>query len=105
MFIRGDVRTHGSDGEQVEDTATVHPGIGVAVLSEALVVETIHLRNLPRLVIAAQQSYSIKVPSIRSNRPNTPCANKYGNIHITNIVYLSGKRALRVMRRVRVSRL
>lgn len=55
------VGTHGGDGEQVEDAAAVHPGVGVAVLGEALVVEAVHLRDLPRLVVTAQQGYPASV--------------------------------------------
>lgn len=34
------------DGEQVEDTTAVLPGVDVAVLGEALVIEAVNLRNL-----------------------------------------------------------
>ena len=41
---------------------TVLPRIGVAVLSQALVVEPVDLRNLPRLVVPSQHRHVLRVP-------------------------------------------
>ena len=39
--------------EEIEDTTAVAPGVAVPVFVLTLVVEAIHLRYLPRLVVAA----------------------------------------------------
>jgi hypothetical protein len=39
------------------------PHVGVAVLSEALVIEAVHLCDLPRLVVAAQQEDAVAIPN------------------------------------------
>lgn len=43
----------GGDGEVVEDTAAVLPGVGIAILLLALVVKAVDLRNLTRFVVTA----------------------------------------------------
>ena len=44
-------------GEQVEDAAAVAPGVAVPVFVLTLVIEAVHLRDLPRLVVPSQQGY------------------------------------------------
>ena len=46
--------------EEIEDAATVAPGVGVAVLGLALVIETVDLGDLTGLVVAAQQRDPIR---------------------------------------------
>ena len=48
--------------EVVENFATVPPDIGGAVLALAFVVEPINLRNLSRLMVASDESDTIRVP-------------------------------------------
>lgn len=45
----------GAEGEVVEDLAAPAPDVGRAVLALALVVEPVHLRDLARLVVAADE--------------------------------------------------
>jgi hypothetical protein len=44
----------GCEGEVVEEVGEVLPDVGVAVFPQALVVETVNLRDLTRLVVAAE---------------------------------------------------
>ena len=48
----------------VEEVREVLPDVGVAVLAQALVVEAVDLRDLPRLVVAAQDSHAVAVPHL-----------------------------------------
>lgn len=45
----------GGQAQVVEDLCAVSPDVDAAVLPEALVVEPVHLRDLPALVVAADQ--------------------------------------------------
>jgi len=60
-----------NDGRQrtpVEQLGTVLPRVGVSVLALALVVEAIDLRDLPRLVVAAQQRDPVRVPCLEKQQ-------------------------------------
>lgn len=54
----------GCKSQVVEDVCAVPPDIDGAVLSQALVVETIHLSDLSALVVASNQSDSLRVPHL-----------------------------------------
>lgn len=42
------------DGEQIEDAAAVLPGVDVSIFRQALVVESVHFGDLPRLVVSSE---------------------------------------------------
>ena len=44
------------------------PHVGVAVLAQALVVKAVDLRDLPRLVVAAQQEDAVAVPHLERDQ-------------------------------------
>ena len=48
-------------GEVVEQVGEELPDVGVAVLAQALVVEAVHLRDLPTLVVPAQDRHAVAV--------------------------------------------
>lgn len=48
-------------GEVVEEIREKLPDIGVSVLSQALVVESIHLGDLPRLVVTSQNGDTVPI--------------------------------------------
>lgn len=48
-------------GEIVEQVGEEFPYIGIPVLSQALVVESVHLGDLPRLVVASQDGHPVPV--------------------------------------------
>lgn len=50
--------------EVVEEICEVFPDVGVAVLSEALVVEAVHLRDLTGLVVATKNGDALWVPNL-----------------------------------------
>lgn len=47
------------EGQVIEEVGEVFPHIGVSVLAEALVVETIDLGDLARLVVASEDGDSV----------------------------------------------
>lgn len=47
--------------EVVKEVRKVFPNVRVAVLAQALVVETVNLRDLPRFVVAARDRYPLAV--------------------------------------------
>jgi len=56
------------EGEVVEEFGELLPDVGVAVLAQALVVESIHLSNLPALVVPSQDSYPIAISDLQRNQ-------------------------------------
>ena len=51
-------------GEQVKDAAAVAPGVAVPVFVLTLVIEAVHLRDLPQLVVPSQQGYPVWPPGL-----------------------------------------
>ena len=51
----------GGEREEIKEIGEEAPDVGVAVLAQALVVEAVHLRDLPRLVVPANQRYAVWV--------------------------------------------
>lgn len=50
--------------EEVEQVREVPPDVRAPVLAEALVVEAVHLRDLPTLVVPAEDSYAVAVAQL-----------------------------------------
>jgi hypothetical protein len=46
----------------VKHVAAIPPNVAAAIFSLTLVVEPIHLRDLPRLVVSADERYAIGIP-------------------------------------------
>lgn len=57
----------GGEGEVVEHICKVLPDVGIAVLAQALVVETVDLGDLPRLVISSQDGDALGVSNLEGN--------------------------------------
>ena len=55
----------GGHGQVVEEVCEEVPHVRVAVLAEALVVEAVHLRDLPRLMVAAEDRDALPVPDFQ----------------------------------------
>mmetsp|Transcript_31083 Transcript_31083/g.91139 ORF Transcript_31083/g.91139 Transcript_31083/m.91139 type:complete len:336 (-) Transcript_31083:76-1083(-) len=49
----------------VEDLCAVPPDVDRAVLAQALVIKAVHLRDLPRLVVASDQGDAVRIPHLR----------------------------------------
>jgi hypothetical protein len=49
----------------VKDVAAVPPHVARPVLPLTLVVESVHLRDLPRLVVAPDERYPVRVPDLK----------------------------------------
>jgi hypothetical protein len=52
------------EGEVVEEIGEVPPYVGVSVLPQALVVETVDLGDLARFVVASEDGDAIAVPQL-----------------------------------------
>lgn len=55
------------EGEEVEEVGEVLPDVGVAVLAETLVVEAVDLRDLARLVVAAEDGDALGVADLEGD--------------------------------------
>ena len=49
----------------VEDLRAVTPHVHRSVFAKALVVEAVHLSDLPTFVVAPDQCYSIRIPNLQ----------------------------------------
>jgi len=54
-------------GQVVEELSENFPDVGVAVLAEALVVETVNLSNLARFVVTAKNSDTVLIANLQAN--------------------------------------
>jgi hypothetical protein len=52
---------YGAQSQIVEHLAAVAPHVCAAVLARTLVVEAVHLRDLPRLVVAADERDAVRI--------------------------------------------
>ena len=58
------------EGQVVEEVGEVLPHVGVAVLAQALVVEAVDLRDLPGLVVAAEDSDAFAETDLKKETPH-----------------------------------
>ena len=77
------VINEGGKGEIIEQIREELPNIGIAVLSEAFIVETINLRNLARLVISTQDRNTGWVSYLEGNEESNGF---YGVVTSINII-------------------
>jgi hypothetical protein len=56
-----------SEGQKVEQISEESPNVGVPILAETLVVEPIHLRDLPRFVVPTENSDTVAVAKFESD--------------------------------------
>jgi hypothetical protein len=61
------VVNEGGEGEEVEQVREEPPHVGISVFTETLVIEPIHLCNLPRLVVPAKNCYSVAIAQLEGN--------------------------------------
>jgi hypothetical protein len=54
--------------EKVEQVGKETPHVGIPVLPQALVIEPIHLRDLPRLVVAPQNRHAVSIPQLERDK-------------------------------------
>ena len=57
----------GSKGEVIEQVGEVFPNIGIAVLSEALIIEAVDLGDLAGFVVATEDCDALRVSNFESN--------------------------------------
>lgn len=58
----------GGEGQEVEQVGEEAPNVGISVFSEALVVETVYLGDLPTLVVPAQDGDALAVSELERNK-------------------------------------
>lgn len=73
----------GGKGEIVEEICEVLPYVGIAVLSETFVVETVDLRDLTGFVVATEDCDSLRVSDFESNEQGNSL---YGVVSSINVV-------------------
>ena len=61
------VLDQGGEGKEVEEVGEVFPHVCIAVLAEALVVETVDLSDLSRLVVAAEDGDALGVSDLEGH--------------------------------------
>jgi len=66
----------------VEEIGEYFPNVGVAILAQALVVEAVDLRDLPRLVVAAQQVDALAVAHLERDEQRDSLHRVVATIHI-----------------------
>ena len=57
-----------SEGEVVEEVGEVSPDVGVAIFAQAFVVEAVHLGDLPRFVVSAEDCYTVAIAKLEGNK-------------------------------------
>lgn len=57
-----------SEREEIEEIRKVPPHVGIAVFPQTLVVESVHLRDLPRLVVASEDGDAVAVAQFEGNK-------------------------------------
>ena len=86
---------HSTDTEVVEDLSAVLPGIGVAVLSVDLIIESIDGGDLSRFVVASEQGDSFWVLDLQTEQVFegfdrvVPAINKISDEDIARLVDFS----------------
>ena len=74
MYAENLLVYNGSQWQEVHDLCAVSPDVHGAILAQALIIEAVHLRDLPRLVIAANQRDISRVPHLK-------CEEKQEGLH------------------------
>lgn len=87
------VVNEGSQWKVVKQVGKVLPDVGISVLPQALVVETVDLRNLPRLVVAAEDSDPVAIAHLE-------CYEKRHRLHrvVSSVYVVSHEEIIRVWR-------
>ena len=58
----------GSEGQVIEQVGKIFPDIGVPVFAKAFIIKAVDLGNLTGLVIAAEDSDSLRISDLESNK-------------------------------------
>lgn len=57
----------GGEGKVVEQVGKVLPNVGIAVFSETLIVESVHLGDLSGLVVSSKDGDALRVSDLESD--------------------------------------
>lgn len=57
----------GRQRQKIEEICEIFPDIGVAILSQALIIESVNLGNLPRFVIASKDCDPVLESDLENN--------------------------------------
>lgn len=64
MYAKHSAVDDGAEAHEIKHFATVPPHACGSILLHALVVKAVHLRDLPRLVVASDQRHAVGVPDL-----------------------------------------
>ena len=69
-------------GEVIEKIGEVSPDVGVSVLSQALVVETVDLSDLARFVVASEDGDAIAIPQLHRDEESDGFDGIVPSVHV-----------------------
>lgn len=72
----------GGKREVIEEVGEVFPDIGISILAQALVVETVHLCNLTGLVVAAQDCDTLRITNFEGDKESHSLDGKVPTINV-----------------------
>lgn len=72
----------GGEREVVEEIGKVLPNIGVAILAEAFIVETVDLSDLAGLVVATQNGDALGVADLKRNKESDSLDGEVATVNV-----------------------
>ena len=76
------VLDNSSQRKEVKQIGVIFPDIGVSVLPQTLIVEPIHLSNLPRLVVSSQDRDPILESHLQRNQQSHSLNRVVASVHV-----------------------
>ena len=70
------------EGEVIEEIGEVPPYVGVSVLAQAFVVETVYLGDLARFVVASEYGDAIAVPQLHRDQESDGLDGVVSSVHV-----------------------
>ena len=81
-----------AEGQVVKDLGAVAPYVDTAILAQTLIVKAVHLRDLPRFVVATDQGDAVGVANLRKRRRGNNITHNSNGANSNSTSWASGKR-------------